>query len=176
MFSGPTRPKSAETGPGRFGWLFNITIVIVPWPFLLSSLNWPTYFWPLSHVNVSWPFLWLSFHWPSYFEACLCKRYSRNLRSVYNAVIWKNDKVKWKISRDAFTKNSSHKFLEQAADIATLKMEQVMGNLKMSNTIKLCKNGCLNYEIELLNFFLTSHFISCTCGIFISYFLRLLKH
>jgi hypothetical protein len=22
----PARPKSAESGPGRFGWLFNITI------------------------------------------------------------------------------------------------------------------------------------------------------
>ncbi len=41
----------------------------------------------------------------------------------------------------------------QAGDIAALKMKQEMDKLKMSNRIKLCKNGCLNYEIELLNFF-----------------------
>jgi len=70
-----------------------------------------------------------------------------------NGVIWNNDKVKWKMSREAFEKNFSHKFLEQAGDIAALKMKQEMDKLKVSNRIKLCKNGCLNYEIELLNFF-----------------------
>jgi hypothetical protein len=70
-----------------------------------------------------------------------------------NGVIWNNDKVKWKMSREAFEKNFSHKFLEQAADIAALKMKQEMTRLKMSDRAKLHKNGCLNYEIDLLNFF-----------------------
>ena len=57
------------------------------------------------------------------------------------------------MNREAFEKNFSHKYLVETLHISNTKVKQEIAKLNKSEEIKLIKEGCLNYAIDLLNFF-----------------------
>ncbi|CAF0794570.1 unnamed protein product, partial [Brachionus calyciflorus] len=77
----------------------------------------------------------------------------QNIGMFNKGIIWNNDKKKWKTGRMAFDSNFTSEFLKKTEYISQEKILNEILKLNKSDKIKCVKNGHLNYQIDLMNFF-----------------------